>query len=199
MKNLTRTICLTLVVLLGSLVTGCGADYDKGYAAYNNGDYATALREFRPLAEQGDARAQVNLGWMYGGGLGVPQDSKTSMKWFTLPAEQGDAAAQVNLGFMYRDGQGVPEDFKTAVKWFTLAAEQGYAKGQLLLGGMYYNGWGVPQDNIYTHMWWNLAASNGNEDGGKMRDNVAKDMTPAQIEKAEKLASECVAKKYKGC
>ena len=144
-------------------MTGCGADYDKGYAAYNNGDYATALREFRPLAEQGDARAQVNLGWMYGGGLGVPQDSTTSMKWFTLPAEQGDA------------------------------------KGQLLLGWMYYNGWGVPQDNIYTHMWWNLAASNGNEDGGKMRDNVAKDMTPAQIEKAEKLASECVAKKYKGC
>jgi hypothetical protein len=64
MKNLTRTICLTLAVLLGSLVTGCGSDFDKGLAAYKSGDFATALGEWRPLAEQGDAVAQLNLGMM---------------------------------------------------------------------------------------------------------------------------------------
>ena len=65
MKNLTVTICLTLAVLLGSTGTSWGADYGKGYAAYDSGDFATALREWRPLAEKGDARAQSNLGFMY--------------------------------------------------------------------------------------------------------------------------------------
>ena len=64
MKNLTRTICLTLAVLLGSLVTGCGSDFDKGLAAYKSGNFATALGEWRPLAEQGDAVAQLDLGMM---------------------------------------------------------------------------------------------------------------------------------------
>ena len=65
MKNLTRTICLTLVILLGTTGTSWGADYQKGVAAYESGDFATALGEWRPLAEQGDARAQFNLGVMY--------------------------------------------------------------------------------------------------------------------------------------
>ena len=75
LKNLT--ICLTLAVLLGSTGTSWGADYEKGLAAYNRDDFATALREFRPLAEQGDADAQNNLGRMYRKGEGVPQDYKT--------------------------------------------------------------------------------------------------------------------------
>ena len=45
----------------------------------------------------------------------------------------------------------------------------------------------------------NIAASNGNENGGEMRDFVAKLMTPSQLETAQKLARECVRKKYKGC
>jgi hypothetical protein len=61
MRNLTATICLTLAVLLGSAGMSLGADFHKGLDAYNRGDYATALREWKPLAEQGDAYAQVNL------------------------------------------------------------------------------------------------------------------------------------------
>ena len=56
-------------------------------------DYATALREFEPLAKQGHARAQTNLGWMYDKGLGVPQNYETAVKWYTLAAEQGYAPA----------------------------------------------------------------------------------------------------------
>ena len=115
MKNLTRTICLTLVVLLGSLVTGCGADFDKGLAAYKSGDYATALREWRPLAEQGHVSAQIYLGWMYENGQGVTQDSKTALKWYRLVAEQGYASAQYNLGRMYEDGLGFRQNHKTAL------------------------------------------------------------------------------------
>ena len=80
MKNLTRTICLTLAVLLGSLVTGCGADldsgadFDKGLVFYKSGDYATALGEWRPLAEQGNADAQMLLAELYYNGYGVLED-----------------------------------------------------------------------------------------------------------------------------
>ena len=69
------------------------ADFDKGLDAYDRGDYATALREFKPLAEQGDAYAQYNLGVMYDKGIGVPQHHKTAVKWYTLAAKQGNEDA----------------------------------------------------------------------------------------------------------
>jgi len=68
MKTL-RTICLTLTLLLGSVGTSWGADIYKGVDAYDSGDFATALREFRPLAEQGVAFAQFSLGVMYAFGV----------------------------------------------------------------------------------------------------------------------------------
>ena len=99
-------------------------------------DFAIALREWTPLAEQGYAPAQYNLGQMYKKGYGVPQDYETAVKWYTLAAEQGDAFAQYNLGSMYKKGKGVPRDYKTAVKWYTLAAEQGRASAQEILEGI---------------------------------------------------------------
>ena len=64
---------------------------------------------------------------------------------------------------------------------------------------MYANGNGMPKDYVYAHMWGNLGASNGNEVGGKLRDDFEKKMTSPQIAEAQKLARECVRKKYKGC
>jgi TPR repeat protein len=85
------------------------------------------------------------------------------------------------------------------MKWATLAAEQGNATAHLLLGYMYANGQGVIQDNVYAHMWWDIAASSGDKEASKNRDAMAEQMTPSQIEEAQKLARECVAKNYKGC
>jgi uncharacterized protein len=163
MRKLTATLCLTFAILLGSAGMSVSADFDKGLTAAQSGDYATALREWKPLAKQGDAAAQYNLGLLYANGWGVPQDDKTAAKWYKLAAEQGDADAQGNLGAMYALGTGVPEDY------------------------------------VYAHMWTNLAASNGNENVGELRDLIAKDMPPSQLETAQKLARECVRKKYKGC
>lgn len=101
------------------------ADFDAGKEAYERGDYATALKEFRPLAAQGDAAAQYNLALMYDFGLGVPQDHAEAATWFRKAAEQGNADAQYALGVMYRNGQGVFEDFVFAYAWMNLAAAQG--------------------------------------------------------------------------
>ena len=190
---------VALVVLLLYPTAAVSADFEKGLAAYRARDYATALREWTPLAEQGDARAQSILGLMYRYGDGVPRDDKTAAGWYRLAAEQGNASAQTKLGEMYRKGQGVPQDNKTAVNWFRLAAEQGHAVAQYNLGAMYAFGTGVLKDYVYAHMWGNIAASNGNENGGKFREFVAKEMTPSQLEKAQDLARECVKKHYRGC
>jgi hypothetical protein len=114
-------------VLLGSAGEGWSADLQKGWDAFKNKDYATALREWKPLAEQGNADAQNNLGVIYN------------------------------------------------------------------------NGWGVLLDFVRAHMWFNIAASSGNTNASKNREVIAKRMTSIQIENAQKLARECVRKKYKGC
>ncbi len=101
------------------------ADFQAGLDAYNQGDYATALKEWRPLAEQGDATAQFNLGVMYNFGLGVPQDYQEAVRWYRLAAEQGYAPAQFNLGFLYDKGLGVPQDYAQARDWYRKAAAQG--------------------------------------------------------------------------
>ena len=112
-------------------------------------------------AEQGNAKAQFNLGLMYATGRGVPQDDAEAVRWFRLAADQGDASAQFNLGVMYRDGEGVPPDEAEAVRWFRLAADQGNALGQSNLGVMYAEGRGVPQDEAEAARWNRLAADQG--------------------------------------
>ena len=88
MKNITAILCLTLTLLLGSIGNSESADFQKGLTAAQSGDFATALREWTPLAKQGNAYAQYSLGIMYRQGQGVPQDYKTAVKWYRLSAEQ---------------------------------------------------------------------------------------------------------------
>ena len=194
MKNLTLAS-----LLIFSCTTAWTADFDKGLAAYKAGDFATALAEWKPLAEQGDGKAQWILGLMYADGLGVIEDDKEAVKWFRLAAEQGEALAQYNLGLMYGGGDGVIEDYREAVKWFRLAAEQGHAVAQYRLGLMFASGQGVIQDNVSAHMWWNIAGANGHEKARSNKDILVKDMTPQDTSKAQDLARECVKKNYKDC
>ncbi len=91
---------------------------------------------------------------------------------------------------MYANGEGVSQDYQEAVKWYRRAAEQGDAGAQYNLALMYTRGQGMSQDYVLAHMWANLAASQGDENGEKMRDLVAKLMTPQQIAEAQKLSRE---------
>jgi len=119
---------LILPVLLLTLLVGnpaFSADFQKGLTAAESGDFATALREWTPLAEQGNANAQYNLGYMYEKGEGISQDYMTAVKWYRLAAEQGDADAQSSLGWMFAYGQGVIQDNYYAYMWFNIAASSG--------------------------------------------------------------------------
>ncbi len=105
------------------------ADFQKGLAAYRAGDFATALKEWRPLAEKGLAKAQHNLGVMYYNGRGVPQNNAEALRWYRLAAEQGFGLAQYNLAAMYAEGRGVKQDYVQAHRWYSLAGTHGDAKG----------------------------------------------------------------------
>ncbi len=118
------TMMLALVIVLVA-APAWAADLEAGKEAYDRGDYVTALKEWRPLAEHGHAKAQFDLGVMYRKGRGVPQDDKEAVRWYRLAAAQGLAEAQNNLGVMYREGQGVPQDDVQAHMWLSLAAAQG--------------------------------------------------------------------------
>ena len=111
-----------LVMLVQPVVA---QDSQKGAEALERGDYATVLREFEALGEQGVADAQNSLDFMYENGQGVTQDDAQSVKWLRLAAEQGYASAQNNLGLMYAKGRGVTQDYVQAHMWFNLAAALG--------------------------------------------------------------------------
>ena len=127
---------------------------------------------------------------MYDTGQGVAQDDAEMVKWYRLAAEQGHVTAQQGLGLRYEIGQGVAQDYAEAVKWLRLAAEQGDAGAQVNLGVMYGQGRGITQNFVSAHMWFNIAAALGDPKGAEARDLVAKQMTPADISQAQKLARE---------
>ena len=199
-KMLSRTVRMVPVAwLMATALTGTAVagPFEDGVTAFNRGDYAQAVKSFRNAAEQGNADALLNLGFMYNRGKGVPQDYAKALVWYRKAAEQGYALAQFNLGLMYHKGEGVKQDNAEAVMWYREAAEQGFADAQINLGLMYSKGGGVPQDFILAHMWSSIAASRypasekeRRDKAIRNRDTLATRMTPAQIAEAQKLARE---------
>ena len=208
-------------------------DFQAGMEAYSQRDYKTALDKWRPLAEDGNSSAQVNLGVMYYEGLGVPRDYEEALKWYKMAALKGHAEAEYNLGLAYAQGRGTPADQREALRFYRQSAERGYLPAQMMLAKMYYEGqgvavnhaeaarWyrqaayqgfpiaqymlgtlyatgqGVGKDLVQAHLWLTLAGSQGNEaarqNALRTRDLLAEQMTPAQIQEAEKLAREWAA------
>ena len=142
------------------LVLACTAnsDFKGGLAAYERGDYVTAMREWLPLAKQGFASAQHNIGLMYRKGQGVPQDYAKARLWFKKAAVQGYDPAQMNMAILYREGWGVPQDYAAAAEWYRMAALRGNVEGQYNLGVFYWNGMGVSRNRIQTYVWSSLSA-----------------------------------------
>ena len=116
-------------------------------------------------------------------------------------ASEGDGHAQYELAWMHESGKGTIQDYIEAVKWYKLAAEQTWQGGlvaRFRMGEIYADGaLGVTKDLVKAHMWFNLSAHGPGV--AMIRDRLAENMTAAQITQAQKLARECLAKKYKGC
>lgn len=157
--------------------------------AYSQGDFATALREWLPLARRGFTLAQYNLGRMYFSGEGVDQDYSEANKWFNLAAIQGYPPAQNSLGILYNKGLGVSLDHKKATSWFRHGAEQGYTPAQVSLGLQYSDGLGVAKDYTEAVKWFNVATELGEVAAPSYRDAITGLMTPEEIAKAREMAN----------
>ncbi|MDU8913859.1 tetratricopeptide repeat protein [Aestuariicoccus sp. MJ-SS9] len=196
--NILGLVSVVLVAWSGHAASA-QQDIDKGNAAYEAGNYATAFQEFKPLAEQGDAKAQLALGAIYLKGQGVPQNEAEALRWFKLAADQGHAFGQYALAVMYRNGYGVPQDYSEALKWLRLAAKQGEAEAQLALGSMYEKGQGLLQDFVRAHMWYNIAVANGSDEAVRRRDAMARALRSDDIFIAQGTARRCMESNYKNC
>ena len=182
------TIAIGLVLALLTALPATAQDYKKGRAAAKRGDYATALKVFKPLAEKGNALAQHALGNLYTNGRGVPRNDAEAVKWWRKAAKAGHNNARYLLGAMYTKGRSVPRDEAEAAKWFRQAADGGHARAQYELGIMYAKGWGVPQDQTLAHMWFSLSATKDNKHGSvDRRIRIARSMSPTQIAKAKEM------------
>src|SRR5438552_8066191 len=160
--KIRRNSPTTFIVFAISISLGAAALSSKdAKVAYDQGDYATALRIWSSLAEQASAEAQERLGALYRDGKGVSQDYVASVEWFRKAADQGDGKAENNLGAMYARGHGVAKNDAQAVNWFRKAADHGNALGQTNLGRMYTQGRGVPKDDAESVEWFRLAAEQG--------------------------------------
>ena len=127
--NIIRTAILFLALAFGAGKV-LAQDFQKGMAAAQAGDFATALKEWHPLAEQGVAAAQYNLGVIYHKGEGVLQNYAEALKWYRLATEQRHTGANYNLGSMYYYGNGVLKENIKAHMWYNLASANG-KKGSL--------------------------------------------------------------------
>ena len=173
-------------LMLGlAAVANAAAGFTEGATAYNAKNYSRALKEITPLAKAGHADAQHLLGLMYYMGRGLARDYKLALFWHRKAAEQGKPDAQYVVGAMYYTGNAVETDHRQAVNWFRRAAEKGHAEAQHALALMYrYHAAGLPADKVLAYMLWSLAASGGNANALEQRAEIAKRMTPEQIEEA---------------
>ncbi len=138
--------------------------FDEGVAAFQAGDPAGAARSFEGAAALGHAHAQVQLGWQYEYGKGVPQDLGAAVAWYHRAAEQGDRRAQHNIGNLYLKGKGLPFDPELARTWLARSAQQGDAEAMHDLGYIYEFGVGVPKDTARAIAWYAQAGERGNRE-----------------------------------
>jgi len=162
-----KRLLTTLVILTGLIGSGgavwadAQSDFDKGYAADEAGDFTEAAKWYRKAAEQGDSKAQANLGRMYEEGRGVRTNFVKAEKYFRLAAAQGDPEGQVGLGFMHAKGINMAIDNVLAYMWFELAAGQDLRSTDV-----------------------------SRIEAAEVREFLALEMTPEQIAEAKKLARE---------
>lgn len=182
-RNLPLLLALAAAPVLADTV-------EQGWQAYENGDFATALTVFAPLAEDGDAAAQFYLARLYDTGRGVDVDPDRALAWYRRAAVQGHRAAQFIVGLRTARGEGTPADPAEAARWYQRAAEQGYPAAQLQLGVAYASGDGVTADPVRALGWWMLAADQGNRLAQANRDAMAAQLSPEQQAAATRLAGQ---------
>jgi len=135
--------------------------YGNARMAFMFGQYEVAFKAWEPLADEGYAKAQAALAWMYHTGNGVKRNATTAVSWYRKAADQSHVIAQNNLAVMYESGLGLNINPKAAAFWYKESANSGYSFAQYNIGRMYAEGFGVKQDHEEAKYWWRIASRQG--------------------------------------
>jgi len=162
-------------------------------------DFARVLS----LAEEGDPKAQLQLGGFYRTGRGVARDDQAAIRWYRAAADKGLAEAQFELGKVYDRGTGGPRDPFEAVRWYRLAAQQGFGRAQYNLGAMHGNGEGVPVDYVKAYVWFSISEVTlpppEREAARNAKGQAAQMMMPDDLARALQMAQRCLTSAYQNC
>ncbi len=134
------SVGLSLAIAL--VVSAAHADIKDARKSYLRGDYASALTEYKRLAEAGNVDAQARLGEIYYTGRGALEDLALAHKWLKAAAQQGDVGSQVNLGLILAQNS----EFEAAAKWFGMAAAKGDTAAMNNMAAFHMRGLGVDQN-----------------------------------------------------
>ena len=174
----------SILLILFSALPGC-IDLSKS-PHVDVHDLVSDLEKAKPLAEQGSAEDQYQLGVRYEHAF--PQDHREAVSWYRLAAQQQHVGALYRLCVLSDKGRGIAQDYQEALRWCHLASDQGHGQAMFTIGQHFANGQGVLKDVVQAHQWYNLAAAHGYEAAAKWRDRLALDMTATQIAQAQFLA-----------
>jgi len=203
MTRIAAMLLLGSVLLQWTATAVQAGQFEDGVAAYDEGDYTAAVSLWRPLAAQGQADADYNLGFMYAIGLSVARDYTKAVELYREAALQGYADAQYSLGLMYKSGRGVTQNYQEALKWFRRAAEQGSLAAAFNLGVLYETGRGVPRDLLRAYMWYSASGAIAEVQNNKVEtqglDEIKSKLTPAQLAGAQQMAARCQGSGFKEC
>lgn len=191
-RILHPTAALALVAIFSFLSSPARAGLEEGVTAYQAGDLPLAFKEFRAVADTGNADGQFNVALMYEQGIGVAKDEQQSIVWYEKSAQQGNSNAQFNLAVLYENGRGSAVDFAQANQWYRKAAAQGDALAIGNLGMLYMRGDGVKADKNLGLALLLQSATLDNSPANNAKKNIAatKGLTTKMVMAAQTLSDE---------
>ncbi len=179
MNAFSRVFLAAVPLFLAS--AAWSGDFQTGLDAFNSGDYDTALAQWQPLAEAGDADGLYGLGMMYGNGFGVDMNDEKALSYYGLASEKGHADAQYKLGVMHQNGWGVPMNEEEAARLFELAAESGHMDAQIGLGQIYSADYSPLYNKAEAYKWLGIATQLGNMNAAVAREQLAERLTAGEV------------------
>lgn len=138
-KQVFKAFILKFIILALCIGTGVAAasDLEDAVSAMRSGDFAEAYCIMRPLADEGDADAQYNIGWMYLNGYGLRVNDSLALQWWSKASDQGHTDASFSIGMLYSLGDGeVPKDSEKAIDYYLVAAADGHEDAVSILKSM---------------------------------------------------------------
>ena len=160
LNNKRESILIGLLLVIIVSVT-CAKSYLWITAPLEELNSVERVKQLTLPAEQGNVDAQLELGFLYLNGLGIPRNYTEAFKWYTKASDQGDKRGMFYLGEIYYFGHGVLENYPEAIKWYTKAAELGDKSAQKRLGGMYSSAQGGPENSVEAIRWYTISAVQG--------------------------------------